>query len=92
MSFSEEVLVQAHGFIRNQREQLNKSHLVGCFHCCQMIHPFTINMILQWVNDGTALCPLCGTDSLIGSDAVTPITHEFLRCMNQRWFGHPSSS
>ena len=36
--------------------------------------------------DGTALCPYCGIDSIIGESSGYPITAEFLKSMHERWF------
>ena len=48
--------------------------------------------ILDWVDEDetgmgqTALCPKCGTDSVIGDRSGFPITEEFLGKMNAHWF------
>jgi hypothetical protein len=34
----------------------------------------------------TALCPYCYTDSVLGDASGYPITEEFLKEMNKRWF------
>lgn len=37
-------------------------------------------------NGVTALCPRCGVDAVIGSDAGYPLTNLFLKKMRQHWF------
>lgn len=53
----------------------------GCFHC---LSTFTAENVAQWVDDGqTALCPVCGIDSVlpdIGLDVP------MLEQMHRRWF------
>ncbi|MCL2402200.1 MAG: hypothetical protein FWC90_06115 [Oscillospiraceae bacterium] len=49
---------------------------------------FDPSEINEWVEDtsGTALCPYCGIDSIIGESSKYPVTEEFLLKMNQCWF------
>ena len=35
---------------------------------------------------GTAVCPYCGIDAVIGESSGYPITAEFLKRMRKRWF------
>lgn len=82
--------VTAHDFCSNHKPQLEKDSLCGCFCCLTIFHPSEIK---EWViadNDcdrlGTALCPYCGIDSVIGASSGYPITKEFLRKMKRKWF------
>ena len=47
-----------------------------------------MGVITEWVEDdnGTALCPHCGIDSVIGESAGYPLAREFLKKMNRCWF------
>lgn len=81
---------KAHDFSNNHMEQLKKDPICGCFHCGKI---FTPDKIKNWIiadNDcdrkGTAICPYCGMDSIIGKSSGYPITPEFLKKMNQYWF------
>ena len=38
------------------------------------------------VSNGTALCPRCGSDSVIGDKSGYSIDPEFLARMNEAWF------
>ena len=43
----------------------------------------------EWLDDegGTALCPHCGVDSVIGSMSGYPVSDpQFLKAMYKRWF------
>ncbi len=82
-------LKKAHEFCRNNKAQLQKDTLCGCFYCCRILTP---DKITEWINDtsGTAICPYCGVDSIIGLYSGYPITHEFLNEMNDHWFGDES--
>ena len=73
--------------IRNE-EPTRKSNLCGCFHCIS-IFPATDIKLSEMVveKDGfkTAICPICGIDSVIG-DASVEITAEILESLNEHYF------
>ena len=73
--------------IRNE-ESVLKSNLCGCFHCIS-IFPVADIKISQMIfeKDGfkTAICPICGIDSVIG-DASVEITAEILEALNGLYF------
>ena len=75
----------AHAFCSNNRNSLQKDSLCGCFYCLSIFRP---SEITEWIDekDDTALCPLCGIDSVIGESSGFPITKEFLTEMNKYWF------
>ena len=78
-------LDKAHEYSANHRPELEKDNICGCFFCCQIYNPSEIN---EWCDIGqTAICPKCDIDSVIGESSGFPITKEFLRAMNKRWFG-----
>lgn len=78
-------LVAAHRFSMNNKEDLKKDKTCGCFYCLKVFNPSEIK---DWLRDtkGTALCPYCGIDSVIGEHSGFPITTEFLSKMNKYWF------
>lgn len=62
------------------RESLLQSAVCGCFYCCEVFNPADI---IKWVdNQSTAVCPLCGIDSVLA--AVND--KEFLKKMHYHWF------
>ena len=75
----------AHEHSRNNRKELTRGGVCGCFHCLAVFPPAEI---LRWLREGegTALCPYCGIDSVIGDGAGVPITQEFLSGMRKEWF------
>lgn len=77
--------IEAHEFASNHREKLLKDRKCGCFCCLKIFDPKEIQ---SWIKDtsGTALCPYCGVDSVIGEYSGYPITTEFLKKMQQYWF------
>ena len=79
-------IIAAHKFSSCHREKLLNDSLCGCFYCMKIFNP---NEIEMWVEDplGTAVCPCCGIDSVIGEYSGYPITNEFLTEMNKYWFG-----
>ena len=78
-------IIVAHKFCTNNREELQKDKKCGCFYCLKIFSPSEIE---DWIPDtkGTARCPYCGIDSVIGEYSEFPITIEFLSEMNKYWF------
>lgn len=78
--------IEAHKFSAHHREMLEKDSKCGCFSCLAIFHSSEID---TWYDDrgDTAACPYCGIDSVIGESSGYPITKEFLKIMNNYWFG-----
>jgi hypothetical protein len=81
---------QAHAASSNHMEQLKQDKLCGCFYCLRIFNPYEIE---EWIIDdnpidkgGTAICPYCGVDAIIGESSGYPLTVEFLKKMNKAWF------
>lgn len=56
----------------------------------EYIFPSEISEWIYELDEGeevTAICPHCGIDAVIGESSGFPITPDFLRTMNRRWFG-----
>lgn len=82
-AMSEPDHIQAYKHATRQRAEILASKVCGCFYCLGMFSPDEIDW---WLNDGTAMCPKCGIDSVIGSASGLPITSEFLTKMKVHWF------
>lgn len=84
-------LERAHRYSNNHKPELEKDHVCGCFYCMEIFAPSEIKKWIFGDNDcdrlGTAICPRCGVDSIIGESSGFPITKEFLKEMYDRWFG-----
>jgi hypothetical protein len=69
-------------------DAIRKSELAGCYYCCRV---FPASTVTKWVceNGGgrTAKCPHCETDSVMADRSRFPLTAEFLKSMEQYWFG-----
>ncbi len=78
-------LISAHQYASDNKELLLKDKKCGCFYCLKIFHPLEIK---EWVPDekGTAICPYCGVDSIIGEYSNYPITAQFLSKMKKYWF------
>lgn len=76
---------KAHSFCARHRSELEKDNICGCFYCLRIYSP---KEIAKWLPEGsgTALCPYCGIDSVIGESSGHPITDEFLEAMKKYWF------
>lgn len=82
--------IEAHKFCSNNMPLLKKDSLCGCFYCLKIFNPAEIE---DWIIGdspidrlGTAICPHCGVDSVIGESSGYPITEDFLERMRKRWF------
>ena len=77
--------IKDHEFSSNHKEQILKDEKCGCFFCLRIFNP---NEIVDWIEDekGTAICPYCGIDSVIGESSGYPITKEFLKKMKEYYF------
>jgi hypothetical protein len=75
----------AHRHSSGHRDEVLASELCGCFFCCQTFPPSEIE---HWLNEagGTALCPRCAVESVIGSRSGFALTQEFLQEMHDYWF------
>ena len=75
----------AHSCSMYNMKQIKRSKVCGCFYCGKIFAPDEVS---GWINEGcgTALCPYCGIDSVIGDASGYPITEEFMRKMHERWF------
>ncbi len=78
-------LIIAHELSKSNKTELLDDTKCGCFHCLKIFHPKEIK---RWLRDGggTAVCPYCGVDAVIGERAGYPVTEEFLREMREFWF------
>ncbi len=77
--------IEAHKFSANHQKELSEDTKCGCFYCLKIFDP---KEITDWLEDrsGTAVCPYCGIDSVIGAYSGYPITTDFLRKMQEYWF------
>ena len=62
-----------------------RDKLCGCFYCLRIFEPREIQEFVPDLS-GTAICPYCRVDAIIGESSGYPITKEFLEKMRQYWF------
>jgi hypothetical protein len=72
-----------HRHTRANRMELEASEVCGCIACERIYFP---SEIARWLEDGTALCPHCGVDAVVGSASGIPIMPGVLRRAHERWF------
>ncbi len=90
-SFSRNDVIKAHEYSCNNKPALEKDEKCGCFSCLNIFNPkeideYLINEDVDCDKLGTAVCPYCSIDSIIGESSGYPITKEFLRAMHLKWF------
>jgi hypothetical protein len=88
IDLSPEYLLMCHQFSNHHRASVKPGTLCGCFYCEKIFDPAE-HPIKEWINgDVTALCPICGINSVISSaDLPEAIEPALLRGMNEWWFG-----
>ena len=80
----------------NNKAEIESSAVCGCCTCLRI---FPANDIVAWISGdagnledlesvrgGTALCPHCGGDAVIGDKSGFGINPNFLARMNEAWF------
>ena len=84
-----EELERAYLFSSNNKPALEHDTICGCFNCLKIFDPKELSYV-QADNDcdrlGTAVCPYCSVDSVIGASSGFPITEEFLSEMRKKFF------
>jgi hypothetical protein len=80
---------RAHSACDYNRAAIETGARCGCFYCQEIFSP-TETPIKEWTDyQRTAICPLCGIDSVISSvDIPEILDKQFLETMNQKWFGN----
>lgn len=71
----------------NHKYIILKDKKCGCFYCLKIFAPTEITEWIEDKTDGTAICPYCSIDSVVGESSGFHITKEFLLEMNKYWFG-----
>lgn len=83
-------VIRAHKYSSNNQPALQEDYRCGCFYCGRIFDPAEIDEYLVADNPidnlGTAVCPYCGIDSVIGESSGFPIENDFLQEMNRYWF------
>ena len=72
-----------HRHTRANQMELEASEVCGCIACERIYFP---SEVVRWREDGTALCPHCGVDAVVGSASGIPIMPGVLRRAHERWF------
>ena len=93
---AEPELVLAHKHCSNNRVAISQSSLCACFYCRKTFPGEAIQAWWDQPDDAvngeeafgmTAVCPFCGIDSVLGDQCGYELSEEFLRRMEQFWFG-----
>lgn len=80
-------MICAHKSSSNNKTNLETDNICGCFYCRKIFSPDKIKEYIYADNEanGTAVCPYCGIDSVIGESSGYPITDDFLASMSRFW-------
>ncbi|MEQ1784259.1 MAG: cytoplasmic protein [Hyphomonadaceae bacterium] len=86
-SFSPGMVENLMKFTTANREQVEASDLCVCMDCQEYFPSGTVERFLR---DGTAFCPSCGNDAVVGDASGLPIFDAgFLDAVNSQWFMPP---
>ena len=80
-----ETAIRISGRSYRNEEILKNATKCGCYCCCAIFSPSEIK---EWADFSprTAICPYCGTDSVLDADAFTPFTERNLRKIRELMF------
>lgn len=88
-------LLAAHRHISDNRAEVEASSVCGCIQCLELFEPSEIVAYggldmadfadPQALARGTAICPRCGSESVIGDKSGYEINPNFLNRMHQAW-------
>jgi hypothetical protein len=88
-------LLAAHRHASNHRAEIEASKICGCFNCMQLFPPDEIVAWTGWeagtlenletAEGTTAICPRCGSESVIGDKSGLPVNPQFLNQMHEAW-------
>jgi hypothetical protein len=79
-------LASAHSHTASNRTEIQRSSICGCGYC---LKTFPSSAIERWLNegDGTAVCPECQIDSVLGGASGYPVNNpDFLQRFHATWF------
>jgi hypothetical protein len=75
---------QVHKHSRLNRRFMTPGVACRCFHC---LHAFLAEQIAHWIDDDkTALCPLCGIDSVL-SNNIDTLSDTLIQQLHAAYFG-----
>jgi hypothetical protein len=84
VSFEEIYLREAHKHCAANRDEITASSMCACFYCRRT---YRAAEVTEFLDDGTALCPECPVDAVIGDASGFPVTQSaFLDAMHEFWF------
>jgi hypothetical protein len=87
MSFDNSVLEAAEAHTINHRPEIERSTVCGCLYCQTTFAP---GEIWRWLAEGTgtALCPECQIDSVVGDASGLPVSDpRFLKEVHDLYYG-----
>lgn len=83
-------IVKAHEHCSNNKTEIKRSKKCGCFYCCDIFDASEVKQFIEADNKcdklGTAVCPKCGIDSVIGDASGYSVNQQFMQDMHRHWF------
>lgn len=79
-TYSKDKLKATHQLASQNLDLLTQSGECACFSCLARLR---VDEIVEWLDDGTAICPKCSVDSLVPGDKVDD---DLLKAMKKEYF------
>ncbi|MBQ1900071.1 MAG: hypothetical protein II153_04120 [Erysipelotrichaceae bacterium] len=80
-------LYKARSYIFDNREEIQRSELCGCYFCEKMFFPYEVKDFVEDEDGKTsALCPYCRSLAVISDASGYRIDRKLLHAMNTRWY------
>lgn len=76
---------QAFEHTQDNQDEIQRSQRCGCYFCSHIFYPSEVREYKAGNSGKSAVCPKCGTDSVIGSASGYPITEAFLKHLRDYW-------
>lgn len=73
-----------HKFCTNNKENLSKSELCGCFYCVDVYPASEVTEYMP--NENTAECAHCGIDTVLPDNQYFKLNQDLLKEMKRCWF------
>lgn len=85
--YSQSDLYKARSYIFDNREEIERSELCGCYFCEKMFFPYEVKDFVEDEDGKTsALCPYCRSLAVISDASGYRIDRKLLHAMNTRWY------
>lgn len=84
--YTEAALAAHHSRSSKNQDAIQSAKQVGCFDCLAIYPAVEVTDFIDNTPCGDAICPRCGTDSVLADDGSHALSKELLGAMHKRYF------